>query len=132
MPTAKQEIIIKGAPVPSGAFSHAIRAGDFVFVSGQTSVDITTGRPIDTDIYGQTERAFKNIVSVAESAGGSANSIVKMGIFTTNLTQQTPHINAAIDKWIGQPYPTRTTVSIDSVTAVGNVVADAILYLPQK
>ena len=132
MSLTKQEIRVKTWPPPTGPYSQAIRAGDFVFVSGQTSVDITSGRPIETDLYKQSETGFKNIIALAESAGGTSNSVVKTSVFVTNLVQQTPHVNSAIEKLFDKPYPSRTTVSINSVANVGNITVDAVLYIPHK
>lgn len=54
--------------VTVGPYSHAVESGEFVFLSGQTPVDPTTGKMTEGDITAQTKQCFKNLFSVLECA----------------------------------------------------------------
>ena len=51
-----------------GPYSHAVEAGDLIFISGQTPLDSATGKLVEGDIAAQTEQSFKNLFGVLEAA----------------------------------------------------------------
>ncbi len=83
--THKQVIHTDKAPQAIGAYSQAIRAGDFVYLSGQIPLVPETMELISASIDEQIEQVFRNLAAVCEEAGGSLQDIVKLNIFLTDL-----------------------------------------------
>ena len=67
----RQPVHTDQAPAAVGPYSQGIISNGFVFVSGQTPIDPSTGKLIDGDIAAQTEQVFKNLTAILEAAGTS-------------------------------------------------------------
>lgn len=111
-PTAlRQAINSKDAPQPIGPYSQAIKAGGFVFASGQTALDPASGKLIEGDITAQTVRALKNLAAVLAKAGSGMDRIVKTTVFLKNLSDF-PAMNEAYGKFFTSAPPARSTVQV--------------------
>lgn len=122
------EIRAPGAPAPKGAYSHAIRAGDFVFVSGQGPIDPQTGEVRGETIEEQTELSLRNVEAIARAAGGSLDDVVKVSAFLASV-DDFPGYNAVYERLFARaPRPARTTVGAALIGI--RVEIDAILHLP--
>ena len=73
------------APPAVGPYSPAVKAGDFVFVSGQVGMDPGTGKLIDGGIERQTEQALENIKAILEAAGLDMGAVVKATVFLQHI-----------------------------------------------
>ena len=74
------------APAAIGPYSQAVRAGQFVFLSGQIPLDPATGEMVGgDDVARQTEQVMKNLAAVLAAAGSSFSQVVKSTIFLTDL-----------------------------------------------
>src|SRR5689334_21637530 len=78
--TNRQAILTDRAPQPIGPYSQAVRAGGFLFCSGQIPLDPITGHIQGDDIQGQTRQVMENIQAVLAAAGCEWRSIVKTTI----------------------------------------------------
>lgn len=117
------------APEPVGAFPHAKRAGDFLFLSGigprvRGSKEIPgatldpAGQIVDYDIATQCRAVFENVRLVLEDAGASWNDIVDVTVFLTNMKKDFPIYNLIYAKHFagaGKPNPTRTTIEVTAL-----------------
>ncbi len=75
------------APAAIGPYSQAIRAGQFVFLSGQIPLDPGTGELVGgDDVEAQTAQVMRNLGAVLRAAGASFEQVVKTTIFLTDLT----------------------------------------------
>lgn len=92
-------------PLP---FSHAVRAGDFVYVAGQVGVDPQTLKPIG-GIKEQTEQCIRNIEVILQEAGLTLNHIVKATTHLARVEDQ-PAYNEVYEQMIAPPFPARITV----------------------
>ena len=70
-----------GVPAPRGPYSPAVRAGDFIFVSGQVPVDPATQQLISADIATETRQVLTNIQQLLEGCGATMADVVKCGVF---------------------------------------------------
>ena len=66
---------------PRGPYSPAVRAGDFIFVSGQVPVDPATGQLLNADIARETRQVVNNIKVILDGSGASMADVVRCGVF---------------------------------------------------
>jgi 2-iminobutanoate/2-iminopropanoate deaminase len=116
------------APFQGAPYSQAIRAGDFVFVSGQVAL-----QPDHTEIVGdtigeQTEQIFQNLKAILEEAGSSLDRIVKTTVFLTDFADF-QGMNEVYAKHVGDTPPARATVEISSLPSGAKVEIEAIAHL---
>jgi 2-iminobutanoate/2-iminopropanoate deaminase len=96
------------APPPAGAYSPAIRAGDFVFVSGQVPRDPVTGA-MPADVAGQTRQVLGNLRAVLATAGATLDDVVSVNAYLADIADWDA-FNAVYREVFRPPYPARTTV----------------------
>ncbi len=76
-----EAISVPNALLTVGPYSHATRAGDFIFISGQAALDPNTGRLIEGGIREQTKQILQNISAILEAAGSDLGHVVKVTVF---------------------------------------------------
>jgi 2-aminomuconate deaminase len=117
------------APEPVGAFPHAKRVGNLLFLSGigprrRSSKEIpgvtldSTGNVISYDIATQCRAVFENVRLVLEDAGASWNDIIDVTVFLTNMKKDFPIYNKLYAEHFagdGKPNPTRTTIEVGAL-----------------
>src|SRR5690349_11406559 len=81
----KHAISTPGAPKPIGPYSPAIRAGDWLFISGQIPIDPSTGTLVEGDVARQTGRVLDNVGKLLEAAGLSFASVVRTTVFLADM-----------------------------------------------
>lgn len=96
-------------PPPAGAYSPGVRAGPFVFVSGQVPKDPRTGRVVGDEVREQTRQVLQNLAAVLEAAGASLADLVSVGVFLADEGDW-PAFNEVYRETLAPPYPTRTVV----------------------
>ena len=128
--TDKTVVRTEAAPAPfQGApYSQAIRAGDFVFVSGQLAL-----RPGDTALAGgtieeQTEQVFANLAAILAGAGSSLAKLVKTTVFLQDL-DDFQGMNSVYAAHVGDRPPARSTVEVAKLPSGALVEIEAIAHL---
>ena len=117
------------APTPRGPYSPAVRAGDFVYVSGQGPIDPVTDKIAPGDIRVQTEIVLSNIKRILASCGASMTDVVRCGVFLKN-GGDFKTMNEVYATFFGDARPTRTTIVCDFVAADMLVEIDCVAYKP--
>ena len=113
---------------PPAPYSHAVRAGDFLFVTGQLSEDPITGEISRGDIAEQTKRVMENLKIVLEYAQTSFEKVVMARIFITDFRDY-QIVNEIYASYFDESRrPSRTTVGVLGLAAQGNVEIDLIVY----
>jgi 2-iminobutanoate/2-iminopropanoate deaminase len=107
----KKVVLTKDAPQPIGPYSQAIKAGGFVFASGQIALDPATGKLIEGDIKAQTERVLKNLTAVLGAAGSSMDRVVRTTVFLKNISDF-PAMNEVYGQFFKNEPPSRSTVGV--------------------
>jgi 2-aminomuconate deaminase len=117
------------APEPVGAYPHAKRVGDLLFLSGvgpraRGSAEIPgvtlgpDGTIVDHDIEAQCRSCFANVRAILEDAGASWGDIVDVLVFLTNMEDDFATYNRVYAEHFagpGNPNPTRTTIEINAL-----------------
>ena len=125
----RSEIVTEAAPRGTGAYSQALRAGDFVFISGQGPLDPATLEVRGTTIEEQTEHTLRNLEAIAAAAGGSLRDVVKVSAFLSSI-ELFPGFNATYERIFDTlPRPARTTTGAELRGIL--VEIDAVLHLPR-
>jgi 2-iminobutanoate/2-iminopropanoate deaminase len=96
------------APAPSGAYSQALAAGPFVFVSGQLPLD-AHGHLVQGDIVVQTVQVIQNLKAILAAASLTLKEVVKISVFLADLADF-QEFNRAYAEFFPQHLPARTTV----------------------
>lgn len=107
----KKIIYTDNAPKPIGPYSQAIRAGDFLFCSGQIPLDPKTGQIAATDVAGQTRQVMENIKAVLLTGGVSFGSVVKTTIFLKSMNDF-PTVNEIYGQYFPKNPPARSTIEV--------------------
>jgi 2-iminobutanoate/2-iminopropanoate deaminase len=108
-----------------GPYSHAVEAGKFLYLSGQTPLDPATGKLVEGGISQQTEQCFKNLFSVLHAAGLTPDEVIKVNVFLTHMTDFQA-MNAVYARQFNQPYPARTTIGVASLPLGANIEIELI------
>ncbi len=120
---------IPGAPAPAGPYSHAVRAGDFIFVSGQGPFNTETGQYELGDIRNETRIVITNIQKILEGAGASLSDVVKCSVFLKDISEFSA-MNEIYSEFFGAAKPARTTVQAIAPNPEMRVEIDCVAYKP--
>ena len=116
-----------GVPAPRGPYSPAVRAGDFIFVSGQVPVDPATGELVHADIGAETRQVLNNVKAILESCGATMADVVRCGVFLGDANDFAP-MNAVYAEFFGAGKPARATVVTGFAAPGIRVEIEAIAY----
>lgn len=126
--SAKESILTAAAPQPVGAFSQAVRAGDFLFVAGQGPIDPATGAVVGSTIEEQTVKTLQNLAAILSAAGASLDDVVKVTAHLADLDDFRAY-DDAYRPFFSEPRPVRTTVGSGLIGIL--VEIDVIAYAPR-
>lgn len=125
----KQQITTTTGASPMGAYSQGLRAGDFIFVSGQGPIDPATGKIAGDTIEEQTARTLDNLKAILEAGGATMADVVKVTAHLTDLANFAAY-NKVYASYFPDPKPVRTTVGSQLLGML--VEIDAIAYVGEK
>lgn len=112
---------------PLGPYTPAVRAGDFIFVSGQ--VGMVDGSLADGGVAGQTRQAVANLTAQLESMGASLTDVVKTTCFLVDMDAFGTFNDAYVDA-MGSHRPARSTVAVRELPVGAVVEIEAVAYRP--
>lgn len=113
------------APAPIGPYSQAIKHGNTLYVSGQISIDQSTGNLIEGSIEEETEQVMKNMGYILEEVGLTFEHVLKCSIFVSNM-DNFARINEVYGKYFPQNPPARETVEVSKLPKGVNVEVSCI------
>ncbi len=123
---------IPGAPPPppTAAYSHAVRAGDYLFVTGQLGVDPNTNKLVSGGAADQAAQVMRNLETVLRGAGTTIDRTVMARIFLVNFAADYPAVNKVYASYFKPGhYPARTTVGVTNLALGASVEIDLIVRL---
>ncbi len=105
-------ISLPAAPAPKGPYSPAVRAGGFVYVSGQTPRDPISGELVGADIATQTRQTLLNVKALLEAAGARLGDVVSVSVYLQHVDDWAA-MNGVYKEFFVTPFPSRTAVGAD-------------------
>jgi 2-iminobutanoate/2-iminopropanoate deaminase len=121
----KRVIHTSKVPPARVPLSQAIKAGDWVFASGQLGLDGTTGRLVPGGIAAETRQVCENLKAILEAAGSSLEGVVKVTIYMVDLGELMA-MNAVFSEYFPVDPPARTTFQCAALVAGARVEIEAI------
>ena len=121
-----------GAITPTGTWSLATKAGDFIYVAGMRGIDPATNTLVAGD-EARVLQAFKNMQLIAESEGASLRDAVRLVVYVTDMSRHRPIVNKVQEQlWGAGPYPPRTIVEVRGLNQDDIVEVEGTFYAPVK
>ena len=128
MPLERQSVHAPAAPAAIGPYSHALRAGELLFCSGQIPLDPATGELAGTTAGDQARRCLENLAAVCEAAGASLQRAVRVTVYMTDLAAF-GEVNEAYGEFLDAEPPARVAVGVAALPRGAYVEIDAIVAL---
>ncbi|MDG0818284.1 RidA family protein [Bdellovibrio svalbardensis] len=123
----KKVIHTDNAPKAVGPYSQAVKMGDFLFCSGQISIDPKTNEVFTGDIKIQTEMVMKNVEAVLAAADMNFSNVIKTTIFITNMADFAT-VNEVYAKSFTAAPPARSTVAVAGLPKGVNVEIEVVAH----
>jgi 2-iminobutanoate/2-iminopropanoate deaminase len=99
------------APAAIGPYSQAVKAGGFIFTSGQIPVDPATGATVEGGVREQAHRVFLNLAAVLEAAGAGFGDVVKATVFLRDMNDFAA-VNEVYASFFSGAFPARSCVQV--------------------
>jgi 2-iminobutanoate/2-iminopropanoate deaminase len=125
-----ERIFPKGTPSPRGAYSPAVRAGDFIYVSGQVPIDPETDQLSTGDILHETRLTLENIRRILAACGATMQDVVKCSVFLVDA-KEFQQMNEVYKEFFGDTRPARTTVEVKFAAPI-RIEIDCVAYKPRQ
>ncbi len=124
---ANQAISTENAPAAVGPYAQAVRAGGFLFVSGQIPVDPATG-DVASSVEDQARQSLKNVGAILEAAGTGFENVVKTTVFIQNMADFAA-VNAVYAASFKKPFPARSCIEASALPKGVLIEVEAIATL---
>jgi len=126
----KKEIInTDKAPKAIGPYSQAVKAGGFLFTSGQIPIDPATGEMVEGDIRQQVKQVLDNLKAILEAAGVGLKDVIKTTVFIADMNDFAA-INEVYAEYFGSNSPARSCVQVAKLPKDAGVEIEAIARIP--
>jgi 2-iminobutanoate/2-iminopropanoate deaminase len=129
----KMKEIIKTAKAPEaiGAYSQAVKVGEFLFASGQIPIDPQTGALVEGGIEAQTTQVMENIKQVLQAGGSDLDNVIKTTIFMLKM-EDFAAVNQIYEKYFTANLPARSCVAVARLPKEALVEIEVIAYCRQQ
>ena len=124
----KEVIVSKKAPKPVGPYSQAVKAGNFLFISGQLPINPATGEIIRGNFEEAVKIVLENVKSIVEEAGGTMDDIVKVTVYMKDLSLFSK-FNEIYSQYFKDKYPARVVVEVSRIPKDADLEVEAIAYI---
>lgn len=117
---SKQIVNTTNAPAPIGPYNQAVKAGGFLFISGQVALIPGTGELVTTGVKGEAHQVMKNLKAILDEAKLSFEHVVKTTIFLSDMSLFA-EVNEIYGSYFTGDYPARETVAVKGLPKAVNV-----------
>lgn len=124
----QKKIDSKEAPLAAGPYSQAIKAGDFVFLSGQIGIDPKTNLLVKGSIEKETKQTLENLSEVIKAAKLSFENVVKTEVFLTDMNDFVKMNEIYADFFKHDPKPARQTIGVAQLPKGARIEISCIAY----
>lgn len=118
-------ISTKEAPAAVGPYAQAVRAGGFLFASGQIGLDPETGRMVEGGVEAETRRALRNLAAVLEAGGSGLGRVLRATVYLADM-RDFAAMNGVYADAFGEHRPARACVEVGGLPKGARVEIDAI------
>ena len=120
-------LTVTGGPLKVGPFSHAVRAGDFLFITGQMpTLKNDNSKLVSDRIEDQTHQVMKNLVDVLKGCGSSLDKVIFARVYLVNF-QDFDKMNKVYSSYFSKDkLPARTCIGVTSLAVGASVEIDFI------
>ena len=126
-----EHITPKNSAPPLGPYSPAVRAGDFVFLSGQLAIDPESHKIVAVSVADQTRQTITNIQALLDAADASIQDVVKCSVYLADMADFA-EMNEVYAEFFGEAKPARSTVQAVLPLAEAKVEIDCVAYVPRS
>ena len=123
----KDIINTENAPSAIGPYSQAVKAGEYLFISGQLPIDPGTGEFAGNDIETQTKQVLDNLKAILGAAGMELRDVVRMDVFMADLNSFAA-MNAVYSEYFPSLFPARAAVEVSRLPKDSLIEISAIAY----
>lgn len=123
----KTQINSKKAPGAIGPYSQAVKAGDFIYVSGQLPINAATGEMPD-DIKEQTKQSLENVKAILEEAGASLDNVVKSTVYLADISYFGPMNEVYGEYFNSGVYPARAAFAVKELPKQAKVEIEVVAF----
>lgn len=117
------------APPVAGAYSPAVRAGDWLVLAGQVGFDVSTGGLAAGGAAGEARQMFVNVTTVLADCGADWADVAKVTIFLTDMADF-PGVNEIYGEFVEKNRPARTTVQVAALPIGARIEVEVWAYKP--
>jgi 2-iminobutanoate/2-iminopropanoate deaminase len=128
MPHHRETITALGAPAAVGPYSHAVRTGGLVFISGQVPLDPESGELVGETFADQARRCLENLAVVAAAAGATLADAVRVTVYLTDMSAFN-EVNEVYGTFFETDPPARVAIGVAALPKGAKVEMDAVLAL---
>jgi 2-iminobutanoate/2-iminopropanoate deaminase len=122
----REVINASGAPDAVGPYSHAVKAGGLLFVSGQVPLDPDSGELVGTTAAEQATQCLQNLAAIAAAAGASLADAVKCTVLLTSMGDFA-EVNDAYAAFFSGEFPARVAYEVSALPKSARVEIDAVI-----
>ncbi|MBE0696158.1 MAG: RidA family protein [Anaerolineaceae bacterium] len=123
-----REVVTTEKAKAIGPYSVGVKAGHFVYCSGQVGLDQVTGNLVEGGIEGETRQTLINLSNILQAAGSNLERVVKTTVFLRDMNDFA-RMNAAYAEFFQHEPPARTTIQAAALPRNAAVVIEAIALL---
>ena len=123
----KKELNSKKAPGAIGPYSQAVKAGNFIYVSGQLPINAETGE-MPEDIKEQTKQSLENIKAILAEAGASLENVVKSTVYLADMSYFGPMNEVYGQYFNGGVYPARAAFAVKELPKQAKVEIEVVAF----
>jgi 2-iminobutanoate/2-iminopropanoate deaminase len=125
----REAIVAEGAPEAIGPYSHAVRAGELLFCSGQIPLDPSSGELVGATPAEQARRCLENLQAVCAAAGTSLASAIRLTVYMVDLGAFA-EVNEVYGSFFeGEHPPARVAIGVAALPKGAQVEIDAVVAL---
>lgn len=127
--SSKEHFHAANAPDVIGPYSHAVKAGNLLFVAGQIALNPATMDLVDGKFRDEVKQVFKNVEAVLKAANCTLRDVVKLTVYLTDLSNF-EQVNAIMSEKFSTPFPARAAVGVAMLPRGASIELDVIAMIP--